>query len=94
MLLASINSLLGDMETKGNDYRKHYEKYSYLWSTDLNEMFQEFLKDAVVQKEAVEGTDADDPEAKKGDKADDADEEDDGEEAALDLVKFDKKIRE
>ena len=29
MLLASINSLLRDMEKKGNEYRKHYEKVSY-----------------------------------------------------------------
>ena len=98
MLLASINSLLGDMEKKGNDYRKNYEKYSYLWSTDLNEMFQAFLEDAVVAESPVGGAEAgeagEDGEEKADGKGDDADEE--GAEVAttLDLVKFDKKIRE
>jgi hypothetical protein len=46
MLLASINSLLGKMEAKGEEYRRQFQEYQYLWTTDLNEMFKEFLEQA------------------------------------------------
>jgi dynein heavy chain len=92
MLLASINSLLGGMEEKGNAYRKTYEQYEYLWSTDLNEMFAQFLEDAVIKEVPNKGDgEVDDAEGKGEEEGEEKGED---VEVPLDLAKFDKKIRE
>ena len=61
-------------------------------------MFQAFLEDAVVKETKVtedDGKAGEEGDEKQEGKADDADEEEDDDgETTLDLVKFDKKIRE
>jgi hypothetical protein len=48
MLLASINTLMASMEKKGEDYRKNFEKFAFLWTTDLAATFEVFVKEATT----------------------------------------------
>ena len=50
MLLAKINHHLQMMEVKANRYRRVFSKYEYLWNSDLNELFREFLAEALVEE--------------------------------------------
>ena len=77
-----------------NEFRKRYSKYRYLWTTDLAELFREFLETAWV----AEGADSDDELAEQlktaeEKAADRAQAEEDGTRRVLDLGKFDREIR-
>jgi dynein heavy chain len=50
-LLARINDSLSSTEDECISFRGQYERYSYLWCTDLHTMLQEFLEDAYVTTE-------------------------------------------
>ena len=43
--------LRGNLE-RCNEFRKRYSKYRYLWTTDLSELFREFLETAWVAEGA------------------------------------------
>ena len=49
MLLSRIYNNLADNEAKLYKFREQYEAYSYLWKTDLNEMFTEFVANSYVE---------------------------------------------
>ena len=38
-------------EQRCNKLKRNYELYDYLWKTDLNEMFAEFLETAIIKPE-------------------------------------------
>ena len=109
MLLASINTLMMAMVKKGATFRKQYEKYSYLWETDLAIMFDEFIADATIVLDEdgafPEDDDEEDEEGVGKNKKREEDMLEDGEAppppkklgddgTAIDLMKFDLKIRE
>ncbi|KAH8062602.1 dynein light chain binding protein [Aureococcus anophagefferens] len=62
--LATIEGRLNHTEAKVERLRQHFLRYEYLWTTDLQVMFAEFLETAIVEveakKEAVEGEEDDD----------------------------------
>ena len=65
MLLAQINQTMQTAEVKTNRYRRQFSKYEYLWSSDLHELFREFLATAIKKVEVkplepTEVTDDDD----------------------------------
>jgi dynein heavy chain len=43
-----ITRFLNSTEAKGNLLRNQFRKFEYLWLTDLNALFQEFLDEAVI----------------------------------------------
>ena len=53
MLLAKINKHLQMCEVRTNRYRRQFSKYEYLWKSDLNQIFSEFLQEALVDEEVV-----------------------------------------
>ena len=48
LMLSSISDKLDDTEKTAAEYKGAYDKYEYLWTTDLPGMFAEFLKGALV----------------------------------------------
>ena len=44
---ARISALLTDTEKKANEFREIFKKYEYLWTSDLQALFNEFLDEAV-----------------------------------------------
>ncbi|GMH57655.1 hypothetical protein TL16_g02438 [Triparma laevis f. inornata] len=51
ILLAKINKHMHMIEVKSNRYRRQFSKYEYLWSSDLHELFREFLASAIKEEE-------------------------------------------
>jgi dynein heavy chain len=51
MLLATVNEHLSDTEEKCVAFRSTYDQFSHLWTTDLKDMFAEFLASSTVTTE-------------------------------------------
>jgi len=48
ILVAAIRHRLNELDVKTEEYRRSFFKYTYLWQTDANQMFQNFLEEAVT----------------------------------------------
>ena len=46
--LENIHSSVASNQGHCDEFKQQYEKFSFLWSTDLNEMFTNFLKEATI----------------------------------------------
>ena len=51
--ISCIESRLNLTEQRCNKLKRNYELYDYLWKTDLNEMFSEFLETATIKPETA-----------------------------------------
>ena len=51
--ISCIEQRLNLTEQRCHKLKRNYELYDYLWTTDLNEMFQEFLETAIIRPEAA-----------------------------------------
>lgn len=49
---AAIQSRLSETEIKVETLRRQFKKYEYLWTTDLQSMFKDFLKTALLERPA------------------------------------------
>ena len=45
---ARVNKLLSNTENNANELRGIFKKFEYLWKSDLNQIFGEFLQDSVI----------------------------------------------
>ena len=51
--ISCIEQRLNLTEQRCHKLKRNYELYDYLWTTDLNEMFAEFLETAIIKPEAA-----------------------------------------